>query len=110
VRGARNCVFAHTGCLQEGNGPARNLYESLGYQRIWTRDVPATRISQVSLPPPPPPSLPACIPLSLPLAGGRHKVGPGVHVLTLDADLSQDGKGGSLTMERVSTLAMAKAL
>ena len=37
-------------------------------------------------------------------------MGPGVHVLTLDADLSQDGKGGSLTMERVSTLAMAKAL
>jgi len=53
--------------VEEGNGPARNLYESLGYQRIWTRDVPATRISQ-------------------------------------------DGKGGSLTMERVSTLAMAKAL
>lgn len=43
--------------VQESNGAARSLYESLGYQRVWTRNIPAARISQVFLPPALPPFL-----------------------------------------------------
>ena len=86
--------------VQESNGAARSLYEALGYQRVWTRNVPAARISQVCLPPSRPPSRPPpyhasgemrhfdrqCrvgVPpegLSCPqlkLAGGEKKIAPG---------------------------------
>jgi ribosomal protein S18 acetylase RimI-like enzyme len=31
--------------VEEANAPARKLYESLGYQRVWTRSIEAARIS-----------------------------------------------------------------
>lgn len=31
--------------VEEANGPARKLYESLGYQRVWTRVIDAARVA-----------------------------------------------------------------
>lgn len=52
--------------VEEANGPARKLYESLGYQRVWTRSMKAARVTE--------------------------------------------DNGGSLTMQEVPTIAMAKAI